>query len=109
MTVVKFDQIKSVNLNNVRQILVIDEANKFHGPLEIWAVRTLGALVSSDSSGITERREQLLVEVDGEVTPEKLAAIMKILKARETPPADNGFISIHQWEKWGFRADIYPG
>jgi len=108
MATVKFDQIEGVDLSNVRQILVMDEANKFHGPLEIWATRTMGALVGRETPSTVDGREQLLVEVKGEVTQEKLAAIVKALKAHETPPTEGGFLSIHEWERWGFEAKHYP-
>ncbi len=108
MPTVRLDQLKGVDLSNVRQILVIEEASKFHGALEIWATRTMGALVGRDTPGTVDGREQLLVEVEGEVTQEKLAAIMKALKAHETPPTERGFISVHEWERWGFQAIHYP-
>lgn len=108
MPTIKLEQIKDFDLGNIRQILVVDIANKFHGPLEIWALKPMGELIGSGRPAEPNRGEQLLIEVGGEVTQEKLAEVMTALQSHKTPPEDRAFMTVSEWERWGFDARLYP-
>lgn len=108
MPTIKLEQIKDFDLSNIRQILVVDIVKKFHGPLEIWASKPLAELIDSGRPASLNRGEQLLIEVGGEVTQEKLAEVIRALQSHKTPPENRAFMTVSEWEKWGFDARLYP-